>query len=111
MEIVMLRLGRTMSLAGILIGAATAQVWADDTVITTFEKNNLFGTFAPNCNQSPSGSNPYFFVRPAAGTGRAVRDQVMGRDRKAIVEVITKAAVPKPNTVAIEAFATANQSN
>ena len=95
MEIAMLRLGWTMSLAGILLGAAATQAWADDSVIATYEKSKMLGTFAQNCNQPASSGNPYFHVRPATGTGRVVRDQMTGRDRKPITAVIDKAEATK----------------
>src|ERR1700680_2867507 len=102
MEIAMLRLCRTMSLAGILLGAAALQARGDDAVITTFEKYKLLGTFAPNCNQPPSNGNPYFIVRPVVGAGRVVSDRMMGRGPRNIVSVvIDKATVPNPDTIVV----------
>jgi hypothetical protein len=65
-----------------------------------FEKHNLLGTFAWNCNQPASRDNLYY-VNRALDSDRVQRDQMSGPTTRDAVTIIDRATELKPNEIAL----------
>ena len=97
------RLGQLILIAFAAASAivfATPDAFAQTSVKAVFEKYNLIGTFAWDCNLPASKENLYYMNR-LLDDGAVERDQMSGPTTRDYVVFIDQASATAPNQIAV----------